>query len=227
VRLCHPTSVFLLLVFVPLSSGCGVVFQAIAGYNEEETTVEQSTHDVLISTLPKGASVSASTDDQRRELGETPLHVSIPYETEVTIQRPAPMSMFWFGTALDAAAVAIAGLGARAITQHLDHQDERNVIWAAYIYGPVLSLLGEVIVGGILSVRETSVTARHAETASLELTVEKPGFPTFLARVDAPSIGPRVTIPLEPSAALRLNHPGAPLMVVIASSSTVSSRSGR
>jgi hypothetical protein len=209
-----------LLSMIPLE-GCGVVFQLIAGYDVEETRVETVDHALEIATVPKGARVYSTMGDERDLLGETPLAINMPYDVEVTVERPAPMGPFWIGTALDLVAVVGTGFAVREVNKHVDLQANRDTLWSAYVTGPVLSLISEAIVGVILTRREPSVVKRHARPETAELAIERPGVLSLLVGVQVPAIGPRVTIPLDVQSALRLNHPGAPLTIVLSGSATI------
>jgi hypothetical protein len=204
-----------------LGSGCGVIFQTISGFDRDETRIEQVEQPIEIASLPAGAEVIEVVGDQGRSIGTTPLRQQVSFEREVTLRSPASMSPFWLGTIVDGLVVAGSAVAVGIGASHLHHIEDRRAAWAVWgVYVPSM-LISEVIVGFILANRETSIVGRHDRHTSHEFALRKPGYPMILARVDVPAVS-KLTVPLDASAALRLNQPGSPAMLMFARGSTLS-----
>jgi hypothetical protein len=94
------------------ASGCGIVAQTIAGWNEESFRSTLRTQPVRIESTPEGAQVTR-TDPKGNNtiLGATPLVDQVEYEVEETIQTPKAWALLATGLAELAAGGVLTGVG--------------------------------------------------------------------------------------------------------------------
>jgi hypothetical protein len=211
-----------LALFATTLPGCGLLFQLYAGYDREETRIEDATHNLKIYSLPRGARVEELDGDRRVSLGATPAEKKITYQQEVTVMRPASMLPFWLGTALDAALVVSAGLAVgNVINPRLEHDRDRQFVWGIYS-NLVIGLIAEAVVGGIVGGRPPVVVKRKDLPVGIDLSLQRPGGVEIQAHLEVPGVGERLTIPLDPAAARSMNRVGGAVTLIVARTSTIS-----
>jgi len=177
-------------------SGCGVVFQGIAGFSDERAVRRDVQKPVRIETLPQGAEVHRKDLGSARRLGTAPLVDELSYEVIDTVEQPADLTPFWVGTTIDAAVAAGAALG---IASDDEFRDDAGA-WFGWMITFGALVLSEVVAGALLSRREPVVLATRLEERSgnYRYLVRKPGFPPIEAAVSAPKIGDTIFLPLDP-----------------------------
>jgi hypothetical protein len=85
----RPEVVRALLLLLALSStGCGLLFQTIAGWREDESSVEVRKRPLEIDTDPDGAMVIREGPDGTAAIGRGPVVDSVPYQVEVITSAP-------------------------------------------------------------------------------------------------------------------------------------------
>lgn len=214
-------SIILYLAAASALSGCGVVFQAIAGYDERESRVERVDTTLGVSSLPEGAAVSEMRGDVAYNLGTTALRMPVHYERALVVSKPASMKYYWLGTGLDALLVTGAAIGAAAASSHTETDARKVALWVSWTQLP-LGLIAEIVAGAIVGSRDPSIVSRIDHPRAYQLSIRKPEYPPLLASISVPAAAPGVTIPLDPRAALALNRVGSPVTVTLAGTPTVS-----
>ncbi len=192
-----------------------MLFQLYAGYDETETRIEQTAHTLSIDSVPSGATVKELDGGEQIHLGNTPLKKEIEYTRELTITRPANMWPYWVGVAIDAALV-VAGIF--VVREILEPKLYRSDLWLAYGQFP-LYWVGEVVVGGVVANRDAVVTRTINYPVSYALLLQKEGRPEVEARLEIPTSGNQLIIPLEVNAAKNIKHSGL-ILIATGTSST-------
>lgn len=206
------------LLFMP---GCGLLFQLYAGYDEHEARLENTTHTLSIDSLPRGATVKELDGGQEVHLGNTPLDKQIEFVREVTITKPAPMAPYWIGTSIDAALIITGGIVlGTVIAPDIDRRLDRASLWLAFAQLP-LYWIGEVVVGAIVGNRDPVVSKRVDRPVSYALLLQKAGRPEVEARLEIPTFGTRLVVPLDEKEAARLDRKN--LMLIVTPTSTTTS----
>lgn len=210
-----------------LLPGCGMLFQLYSGYDHEEQRFETETTTLQINSLPRGAVVYQLDGDQRKNLGTAPVEGDYEYQTEVTVTKPEGMLPYFIGSIVDLGLVIGIGLVLNnVVLDDIKRDDHRDAVWAAYTNLPLL-LIGEVIAGVILAGRKESVTRRRAVPIEEDFVLVAAHWPEVQVAVELPTAGTRLTIPLDPRAAMQMNRIGAPVTIVSTHTTSTSTTNPR
>jgi hypothetical protein len=100
--------VTLLIALAPLCTGCGALFQTIAGWHSEEQVRHTERAQVQVTSVPPGAEISrrdAANPSALVQLGNAPLTDSIEIGIEETRETPKT-TWLWIGAGLELLSVA-------------------------------------------------------------------------------------------------------------------------